>query len=218
MTTPPQSPSELRSPGSTSGSGQTPFIYPIRSAVSVKPSGQHNRNASIDASSLPPQQSSRQRKSTLPFGATEEFHERQRTPLTRDRFDLRDPPPSRVRSPASASLREMSNEATSQDEADFLAGESMDNDSVRTGSMSLDPSIDQMRNLRLGDDSSKPSAPIIRSPQPRLADNVSRTSDSRRRPSFEGNASTIDSTTASVSQAEKDHIEAMTLQIGRAHV
>ncbi|PWN36764.1 uncharacterized protein FA14DRAFT_140699 [Meira miltonrushii] len=99
MPTPPQSPSELRSPGSASGGGQTPFIYPIRSAVSVKPAGSS------------------------------------------------------------------------------------------------------------GDDAPKPSVPLIRSPRPRSAEGASKTGGS----SFDGNASIDESSSASVLQAEKDHIESMTL-------
>ncbi|MCO5590079.1 hypothetical protein L7F22_044048 [Adiantum nelumboides] len=213
MTTPPQSPSDLRSPGSvasTSGGGQTPFIYPIRSAVSVKPAGQHNRSGSMDASSASQYATSRQKKPSLPPGITEEFVRQQKTPLTRDRFDLRSPPPSRVRSPATASLREMPNEQSSQDEADFLAGEDMDADSIERGSMSLDPSIDQMRNLRLGDDTPRASVPIIKSPRPRSAEGASKITDVGS-PSFEGDISSAGSTSASILQAEKDHIEAMTL-------
>lgn len=207
MTTPPQSPSELRSPGANSsagGSGQTPFIYPIRSAVSVKSSGQHIRNTSIDAPS-PSQQSQRQEKHNVPSTATDEFYRKQKTPLTRDRFDLRNPPPSRVRSSASASLHEIPNELTAKDEVDFLAGEDMSVDSIDRGSMSLDPSVDQMRKLRLGESSSQLSAP-----RSLPIGDTSKAIDFPNS-SFEENAGIVDSANESVLQAEKDHIEAMTL-------
>lgn len=212
MPTPPQSPSELRSPGSASGGGQTPFIYPIRSAVSVKPSGpsgQHTRSASINAYSAS-QPSPSQKKTKLPSGATEEFHQRQKTPLTRDTFDLRDPPPSRVRSPANASMHEMPAGTSYQDEANFLAGGDMNTDSIERGSISLDPSVDQMRNLRLGDNATKPSVPYIKSPRPRSTEGAPNTSGISPS-SFDGNASVDESSSASVLQAEKDHIESMTL-------
>jgi light-regulated signal transduction histidine kinase (bacteriophytochrome)/CheY-like chemotaxis protein len=203
MPSPPQTPAgeEPRSPGTvTSPSGQSAFIYPIRSAVSVKPVT--GRTPSSDAFAA------NARRNQATEDARKHHHDQQQQQrssdsVTRDRFELRDPPPSRVG--GGATLQELDHEDEGSTPAvDGYQDSDNDDDGGGGGGVtshdyakeesapSANPhSADEMRKLRQGGISDMTTSARKQAG-----------SMHERQHSFQD---------TSISQAEKDRLESMTL-------
>jgi hypothetical protein len=148
MSQPPTPSEEPRSPGSVGATNPSAFIYPMRSAVSVKPMV---RNPSSDSGS-----NATRRSATSSVSGS---NDKTRTINQRTSFDLRMPSDSRVKkmSPSGANLEEITRSNIQEEEDDDEEmGESAsqswteEEEEAETQSKSSHRSIEESRRMKEG--------------------------------------------------------------------